>query len=211
MGQNIGIFIDYDNVYVTLEKYYETAAKNSLKTDVIDIIKDKFKGDNKLTFKAFADFQKINHCITKLQKSQIELRHIYSNSKGRKNASDIAMAIDIIKSIYSKNMIEKYILVSSDSDMLPIINELQYFAKETFVIYSKYGSVDNYEDYIGSFKKEGLVYNDVDEVLKYLLQNRYLVEFYSATDANRDFAKICINEPLISSKGITLTDSIAYF
>lgn len=149
--QNIGIFIDYDNIYVTLEKYYETCNNSRLKTNIIQKIKDKFHDDKIILIKAFADFQKINPALTELQKSQVELRHVYSNNNGsigRKNASDIALTIDIMKSIYTKNFIEKYVIVSSDSDMLPIINELRYFNKDVAIIYSEYGSNNNFENYV---------------------------------------------------------------
>lgn len=145
--KNVGIFIDYDNLYVTIEKYYELKGRTNYQTEIIRLIKEHFKDDKILMVKAFADFQKINPVLTDLQINQVELRHVYSSnsdSKNRKNASDIAMTIDVIKSIYSKSLIDKFVLVSSDSDMLPLINEIQYFGKEVFVIYSEHNSSSMY-------------------------------------------------------------------
>lgn len=152
-SKNIAIFIDYDNVSICLEKYYELYADNErkdLKTKFINIIKNIFKNDRIITFKAFADFEKVDAGLTVLQKNQVELRHIYSSNQ-RKNASDIALSVDVIKSLYSKNTIEKYVLISSDSDMLPVINEIRYFAKDPVVIYSKYGSVEGYENFVPEY------------------------------------------------------------
>lgn len=156
MGENMektGIFIDYDNVYITLEQYYETVSNDNLKTIIIEKIREHFKGNKILSIKAFADFQKINMALTVLQKNQVELRHVYS-SNDRKNASDIALAISVIKSIYSQEHIDKYVIVSSDSDMLPIINEITYFDKGIFVIYSEFGSKEGYDEYLSKEKCE---------------------------------------------------------
>ena len=146
---NIGIFIDYDNINICLEKYYELSQEKNrkdLKTSLITAIKNNFKDDKIVTIKAFADFEKITTHLTILQKQQIELRHIYSSNE-RKNASDIALAIDVTKSLFTNSIIDKYVIVSSDSDMLPIINEIRHSAKDVFVIYSEFSSVENYDEY----------------------------------------------------------------
>lgn len=151
---NTAIFIDYDNIYITLEKYYQTKkSQDDLKSKIIKEIKQYFTNDNIITFKAFADFQKVNATLTILQKNQVELRHVYSSSD-RKNASDIAMTISIMKSIYSNDSIDKYVIISSDSDILQVINEIKYFCKDVFVIYSEYGSKDAYNEYLDKNKYE---------------------------------------------------------
>lgn len=141
------IFIDYDNVSITLDKYYQNSNRTNLKLDIIHKIKEYFKNDKILTIKAFADFEKITPLLTPLQKEQVELRHVYSSSK-RKNASDIALVISVMKSIYSNQNIDKYVIVSSDSDMLPIINEMKFFDKDIFVIYSEYCAKNEYDTYL---------------------------------------------------------------
>ena len=144
---NIAIFVDYDNIYITLVKYYQKSKyETDLKTEIFTKIKQYFKYDNIITYKAFADFQKVSPVLRTLQRNQVDLRHVYS-SNTRKNASDIAMAISVIKSIYSNRNIDQYVIVSSDSDILQIINELRYFGKDVFVIYSSYVSQEGFEEY----------------------------------------------------------------
>lgn len=143
----VAIFIDYDNVSITLDKYYQNSNRPNLKLDIIHKIKDFFKNDKILTIKAFADFEKITPLLTPLQKEQVELRHVYSSSK-RKNASDIALVISVMKSIYSNQNIDKYVIVSSDSDMLPVINEMKFFDKDIFVVYSEYCAKNEYNTYL---------------------------------------------------------------
>lgn len=154
---NISIYVDYDNIYIMLEKYYQNGQANNLSIDIIKKIRELYKEDKILTFKAFCDFQKATASLTELQKNQVELRHVYSSGdgEGRKNASDIALAIDVVKNLFNKNNCDKYILVSSDSDMLPLINELTYNGKEVEVIYSKYGSKDDYRNYLSEWGIKG--------------------------------------------------------
>ncbi len=162
---NISIYVDYDNIYIMLEKYYQEGQATNLSTDIIKKIREIYKEDKILTFKAFCDFQKATTSLTELQKSQVELRHVYSSGEGggRKNASDIALAIDVVKNLFNKNSCDKYILVSSDSDMLPLINELTYNGKEVEVIYSKYGSKDDYRQYLSGW---GITSYTIEELLK---------------------------------------------
>ena len=162
---NISIYVDYDNIYIMLEKYYQEGQATNLSTDIIKKIREVYNEDKILTFKAFCDFQKATTSLTELQKNQVELRHVYSSGdgEGRKNASDIALAIDVVKNLFNKNNCDKYILVSSDSDMLPLINELTYNGKEVEVIYSKYGSKDDYRQYLSGW---GIKSYTIEELLE---------------------------------------------
>lgn len=155
--ENIAIFIDYDNVYVTLENYYDTEAV-TYTSEIIKKIKERYS-DNKISvFKAFADFQKINPVLTQLQMIQVELRHVYSTNQdnpNRKNASDIALVIDVMKTLFNKKDIDRFVLVSSDSDMLPLINEIKYHGKEVDVIYSDYSAGTTYKKIIEADEEQG--------------------------------------------------------
>lgn len=166
---NISIYVDYDNIYIMLEKYYQEGQTNNLSIDIIKKIRELYKEDKVLTFKAFCDFQKATTSLTELQKSQVELRHVYSSGDGdrRKNASDIALAIDVVKNLFNKNNCDKYILVSSDSDMLPLINELTYNGKEVEVIYSKYGSKDDYREYLSEWGIKSYVIEELLNIKTY--------------------------------------------
>lgn len=167
---NVSIYVDYDNIYIMLEKFYQAQQVSNLSTKIIKEIRNKFKDVKILTFKAFCDFQKTSPVLTDLQKSQVELRHVYSSGEGegRKNASDIALAIDVVKNLYNKNSCEKYVLVSSDSDMLPIINELLFHGKEVAVIFSEYGSKDDYKTYLDEWCVENYTIEEMLGIKPYV-------------------------------------------
>ena len=162
---NTAIYIDYDNVYIMLERYYQRQDSSSLAVDIVKEIRNLYKDDKILTFKAFCDFQKSGKQLSELQKQLVELRHVYSSGEGdgRKNASDIALAIDVVKNLFNKPDCNKYVLVSSDSDMLPLINEITYNGKKVEVIYSTRGIKDGYEENI---KEWGITSYTIEGLLK---------------------------------------------
>lgn len=150
-SNNVAIFIDYDNIYVSLERYYETRSDRDLKTKIVKAIKDLYADKTIYVFKAFADFQKISPVLTDLQKLQVQLRHVFSQNgetQHRKNASDIALTIDVMKTLFSREHIGTFVLASSDSDMLSLIEELKYNGKNVELIYVDYCAMDNIGDYV---------------------------------------------------------------
>lgn len=134
--KNSAIYIDYDNVSITVQDYYKKPANKVIQ----ELRKGVFQEEEKLRLvKAFCDF---THIETKemreLDKLLVELRHISSaSSKGKGNASDIGLAIDVVKSLYNNTPIDKYYIISSDSDMFNLIKELLFFNKEVVLIYSE--------------------------------------------------------------------------
>ena len=123
-SQNTAIYVDYENVYITLDEQY-TNVKDS-KLIILDKIREQYRNCAIRTFKLFCDFSTINDSIQDLDTRFVELKHVSSidRSVRHKNAADISMAIDIIRSSILRPDITKYVIVSSDSDMLPIINDL---------------------------------------------------------------------------------------
>ncbi len=125
-----GVFIDYDNIYDIIEEKYNKKKTIDIHISFIEKLWDEVSNDLVIKFIAFADFNKIkkDSLITELQKRGVKLEHCYSNGlieDYRKNASDLNLCISVIKSLYELN-IDKYILVSSDCDMIPILNELKF-------------------------------------------------------------------------------------
>ncbi|AKA71946.1 NYN domain-containing protein [Clostridium scatologenes] len=136
----LGIFIDYDNVYDIIDKKYNKNESIEIHIKFFENLWEKFKEYDIVKFIAFIDFTKINknNLITELQKRSVKLEHCYSNGakeEYRKNASDLALCISVIKSIYELD-IDTYVLISSDCDMIPILNELKFRSKKTIHIFS---------------------------------------------------------------------------
>ena len=136
---NVAIFIDYDNVYWTLENIYKHDPDSAEGNKNLFVqLWNRYKQDNVRTFRAYADFQKIRTSLTSLQKKRVQIRHVYSNEKSgdhRKNSSDIELCIDAIENTYKDPNITCYVFVTADSDMIPILSRLMYKGKRVELFY----------------------------------------------------------------------------
>lgn len=139
--RNCAIFMDYDNIWISMETRYQ---RNIYDIDFIKKIKNKIiKGYglpktpkieyNISKFIAYANFdngrmQKDKH-QTKLQKLGLETRHCMNG----KNMADILICNDSLKSLYENNF-DSYFFITCDKDILPIINTLKSKNKEVILI-----------------------------------------------------------------------------
>lgn len=156
-----GIFIDYDNLFFSLREVFGIVPTEKILGDsLIDNILSNFKNDHIIICNAYADFQVITNLaretntMYELQSRRINICHVFgslSKNENRKNASDIELSIDIMQSLFKNPEIERYVIVSADSDMIPIMNRLKYADKEIYLYYlnsacSQSGTLLSYAD-----------------------------------------------------------------
>lgn len=134
---NVCILIDYDNLFHTMKRYAIDVTE-----DQYDVCKflNKTYGMNKIrSFRAYADFEQVGVSLRKLQEQRVQIRNVYGNNredKYRKNASDIELSIDAIELTYKDSNIDTYVIVTSDSDMIPIMSRLKYKGKNVHLYYT---------------------------------------------------------------------------
>lgn len=126
--------MDYDNLYRSINESYSQFETYEVVKKIIRKLEGQDSNKVQLV-KAFCDFHTAADEINELQNNLVELRHVNSIGEGKSNASDIALAIDVTKSLYENPNFEHYVIVSSDSDMLPIIMELVLKGKKTTLFY----------------------------------------------------------------------------
>ena len=182
-SQNTAIFIDYENVYITLTEQYTSITDAQF--TIIDKIRERYRNCAIKTLKLFCDFSTIKDSIQGLDTKFVELQHVSSidRSSRHKNACDIAMSVDITKSMIQRPDITRYVVVSSDSDMLPIINELVKHGKIVDVICFKSSSTSFvYQQVLSSW---GINCYMIEDMLQ-------LIQFEKMTweDFNRNIFKI---------------------
>jgi hypothetical protein len=137
--------MDYDNLFFTLREVFGIAPTEKIsKTSIVDIILNTYKEDHIMICNAYADFQVITNLaretntMYELQSRRVNIRHVFgslSKNDNRKNASDIELSIDIMESLFKNPEINRYVIVSADSDMIPIMNRLKYADKEIILYY----------------------------------------------------------------------------
>ncbi|QQE81621.1 NYN domain-containing protein (plasmid) [Alicyclobacillus sp. SO9] len=136
---NVAIYVDYDNVYWTLMNSYGHDPDDSELTKNLFAQLWEFYGQDHIrTFRSYADYEKVKTSLTSLQRKRVQIRHVYSNDKSgdyRKNASDIEMSIDVIESTYKDSNISCYVIVTADSDMIPVLSRLMYKGKRVELFY----------------------------------------------------------------------------
>lgn len=151
--ENVAIFVDYDNVYWTLMKQYQHDPDNEDVTkNIFSRLWEEYGQNNIRSFKAFADFEAIRTQLTSLQKKRVQIRHVYSKGKddqNKKNSSDIELCLDVIESTYKDDKISCYVIVTADSDMIPILSRLMYKGKKVELYYlssatSSYTDITSY-------------------------------------------------------------------
>lgn len=133
---NTLILVDYDNVFVTLNNLYKNFKHPNIMYDIITKIRKQYKHDNILSIKLFADFQKVkisDEGYNILKQNHVELEHVFNG----KNASDVILMINCIKYLMQYPHINKIVLISSDSDLVPIFHEVQLLNKKLEVLYFK--------------------------------------------------------------------------
>lgn len=179
---NVAIFIDYDNVYWTLKKYYNhDPDHHDPEKNLFNRLWERYGQDHVRTFRVYADFQQVRTSLTSLQQNRVQIRHVYSNGKdgeNRKNSSDIELCIDAIENTYKESNITCYVFVTADSDMIPILSRMMYKGKRVELFYlskaaPKYVDMSTYvhhcEDLIDFLNIKQIKYN-IEDYIEQALQ-----------------------------------------
>lgn len=135
-SKNVGIFIDYDNVYYSMKDFSIDVSSNEY--DICAFLNDVYGKDRIRTFRAYADFDQVDVLLKKLQENRVQIRNVYGNGKEehrRKNASDIELSLDALDSSYRNPNIDTYVFVTADSDMIPIMSRMSYKGKQVHLFY----------------------------------------------------------------------------
>lgn len=134
--QNVAIFWDLDNTYYTQNYYYGGGTQSLIQ--LLDLIWKRYENTTVRLFRAYADFEKIRGLQTDIQKKRVTPKHVFSsnnNSENRKNAGDIELSLDALETALKNPEIDKYVIVSADRDMIPLINRLRFYGKTVDFIY----------------------------------------------------------------------------
>jgi hypothetical protein len=121
------VYVDHENIpFHKYEKIFATV----------------LKGKNVLAYKIFASIRE----ITKLDDS-IRLKHKFILCQRPvcrdKNSADISLVIEIMKDYFRNPAVTTFIIVSNDSDFIPICKELQEGGKHCWLLIDSPNANDN--------------------------------------------------------------------
>lgn len=135
-SSNVAIFCDYDNIHYGLTTYGLNL--QNPKYDIFHLMNELYGKSKIRTLQAFGDFEQLNISMKHLQLNRVQIQNVFANSKNesnRKNASDIELAIKTIETYYENKKIDTFVFLTSDSDMIPIMNYLLYKGKNVHLYY----------------------------------------------------------------------------
>lgn len=141
--ENVAIFADFDNLYYSLSDY-----GLNLNLDDYNIFywMNVLYGSSKIRkMSAFANFEQLNVTLSALQKQRVDIHNVFGNN--RKNASDIELSLAALQTYYERTDIDTFVFITSDSDIIPIMNKLLYFGKKVHL----YSVVENSNPNINNF------------------------------------------------------------
>lgn len=146
---NAAVYVDYENIFELLKKY----GVNPLDIDFFPVVLDLFRNTYNFNINncnLYCNFEKKpfqgNHQAI-LQNYGLHTRHSASNGK---NCSDLMLTVDALTSLYKNPNIDVFVIISSDRDMIPLLQAIKYENKLTYVLSTKYGFnpiVSRYADY----------------------------------------------------------------
>ena len=106
----IGVLIDYENVGL-----------NSIQS-----LFDQLSDVGRIIVKrAYGDWSKAQNVSDQLLSLGIEARQVFRSPGSGKNAADISLAIDAIDMMHRNPGLDTYVIVSSDTDFVPLVSTLR--------------------------------------------------------------------------------------
>ena len=110
---NVAVLIDYENVGL----------------DSIQFLLDQMSDVGRVIIKrAYADWSVERGKRDQLLELGIEAKHLFRSTRSGKNSSDILLAIDAVDLLYGAP-IDTFVIVSSDSDFVPLVSKLRAAGK----------------------------------------------------------------------------------
>ena len=117
VDSNLAVLIDYENVGL----------------DAIQRLLDQLSDVGRVIIRrAYGDWSVQRNKQDQLLELGIEPIHQYHSNKSGKNSSDIRLAIEAIDLLYN-NPIDTFVIVSSDSDFVPLVGKLRSSGKSVIV------------------------------------------------------------------------------
>jgi uncharacterized LabA/DUF88 family protein len=126
MGDQLAVFIDFENVALWAEREFFdfeiTRLMEYLQSRGPAVVK-----------RAYADWSRFSRYRDEMMNNSMDLIQIYSVRAG-KNRADIRMAIDALETAVMRNQINTFVIVSGDSDFSPLVARLREYGRYTLGI-----------------------------------------------------------------------------
>ncbi|MEN9406568.1 MAG: hypothetical protein RLZ12_852 [Bacillota bacterium] len=209
------VFIDLENVYYGLKKYHIDPDHPSEAHNLFLRLQNYYGRESIRMMEAYADFEQLDLSMVSLQKKHVHVHQVYGNGvKGGKNAADIQLCLDAMEVLYGIPEMKKFVIVSADQDMIPLLDRLWSKGKRVELMclcdesLSKAAQIHEFCDCIynlfeflniNEFKNlshmDHIMHNAVIQVYEWYLDINNTGKSYGSTWIKNDFSrKLCISE-----------------
>ena len=123
MEQNLCVLIDFENISAGCEK-------ERLGRFDINIVMNRLKDKGRiLEARAYGDWGRYARFKQSLLESGVQMHELPSYGGHDKNRADIALVVDAMDLVYTRDFIDTYVILSGDSDFTPLVMRLRSMNK----------------------------------------------------------------------------------
>jgi uncharacterized protein (TIGR00288 family) len=127
---SLGVFIDFENLVLGLLNDEHGRRRKTAATIDMRKILDRLLEKGKIVTKiAYCDWQNYQSYINPLHELGIELIEIPQRRISGKNSADIRLVVDAMEYCSSRGNIDTFVIISGDSDFLPLVSKLKEYGK----------------------------------------------------------------------------------
>ena len=128
MEQNLCVLIDFENISAGCEK--ERLGRFDINV-VMNRLKDKGRI---LEARAYGDWGRYARFKQSLLEAGVQMHELPSYGGHDKNRADIALVVDAMDLVYTRDFIDTYVILSGDSDFTPLVMRLRSMNKRVIGI-----------------------------------------------------------------------------
>jgi uncharacterized protein (TIGR00288 family) len=129
--KHIAVFVDFDNIEIgvksTLQREFSVAV-------VLDALKE--RGHIVAKF-AYANWGRQEAATRQMAENAVQMVQRIPSPRGDKNGGDINLALDALEMAFTHSHVNAFVIVSGDSDFIPLVNKLKEYGKTVFIVGGK--------------------------------------------------------------------------
>ncbi|MBI4878844.1 MAG: NYN domain-containing protein [Planctomycetes bacterium] len=114
----LGVFLDFENLALGFRGQDD-------RFDVERVLARLVEKGNIVVKRAYADWKRFPGYARSLQEAAFELLQRPPRGITGKNSADMRLCVDVLDLCYSKSHIDSFVVVSGDSDFLPLVSKLK--------------------------------------------------------------------------------------
>ena len=160
----LAVFIDFENLAVGIQQEEGNGRrrKREAKLDMHLILERLVEKGKIVAKRAYCDWQRFPEYVVQLHELGIELIEIPDRYMTGKNSADIRLVVDALEMGLNKEHIDTYVIVSGDSDFLPLVSKLRENGKTIIGV----GLKNSTSDLLANNCDEFIFYDDLGSASK---------------------------------------------